>query len=104
MFYQLTDEQGMILDSLKAFLEQEIYPHEAQTDRAGMVPVELGEHIKQKAIEMGFFAMNLPESVGGGGLDYTTLGLVERELGKASYGLAGHIARPTEILLACPKL
>jgi acyl-CoA dehydrogenase len=66
-----------------------------------MVPVELGEHIKQKAIEMGFFAMNLPESVGGGGLDYTTLGLVERELGKASYGLAGHIARPTEILLAC---
>ena len=101
MFYQLTDEQGMILDSLKAFLEQEIYPHEAQADRAGMVPVELGEHIKQKAIEMGFFAMNLPESVGGGGLDYTTLGLVERELGKASYGLAGHIARPTELLLAC---
>ena len=79
----------------------EIYPHEAEADRAGMVPVELGEHIKQKAIEMGFFAMNLPESVGGGGLDYATLGLVERELGKASYGLAGHIARPTEILLAC---
>jgi acyl-CoA dehydrogenase len=27
--------------------------------------------------------------------------LFERELGKASYGLAGHIARPTELLLAC---
>jgi acyl-CoA dehydrogenase len=101
MNYPITDEQRMILDSLRAFLEKEIFPYEAETDRAGMVPVELGEHIKQKAIEMGFYAMNLPESVGGGGVDYTTLGLVERELGKASYGLAGHIARPTEILLAC---
>ena len=101
MNYQITDEQRMILDSLKAFLEQEIYPHEAEADRSGMVSEELGNHIKQKSIEMGFYAMNLPEAVGGGGLDYTTLGLVERELGKASYGLAGHIARPAEILLAC---
>jgi len=101
MNYQITEEQRMILDSLTAFLEKEIYPHEAAADRAGEVPEELATHIKNKAIEMGFFAMNLPESVGGGGLDYTTLGLVERELGKASYGLAGHIARPTEILLAC---
>ena len=101
MNYQLSDEQTMLLDSLRAFLEDEIYPHEAEADRTGEVPVELGRHIKQKAIEMGFYAANLPESVGGGGLDYTTLGLMERELGKASYGLAGHIARPTELLLAC---
>jgi len=101
MNYPITQEQRMILDSLQAFLEKEIYPHEAAADRAGLVSLELGEHIKQKAIEMGFYAMNLPESVGGGGLDYTTLGLVERLLGTASYGLAGHIARPTEILLAC---
>ena len=101
MNYQLTDEQTMLLDSLRAFLEDEIYPHEAEADRAAEVSVELGEHIKSKAIEMGIYAANLPESVGGGGLDYTTLGLMERELGKASYGLAGHIARPTELLLAC---
>jgi acyl-CoA dehydrogenase len=101
MNYQLSDEQTMMLDSLRAFLAAEIYPHEAETDRAGEVPVELGKQIKAKAIEMGFYAANLPESVGGGGLDYTSLGLFERELGKASYGLAGHIARPTELLLAC---
>ncbi|MBT6210072.1 MAG: acyl-CoA dehydrogenase [Woeseia sp.] len=101
MNYKLTDEQSMLLDSLRAFLEEEIYPHEAAADRAGEVAPELSEHIKQRAIEMGFYAANLPESVGGGGLDYTTLGLMERELGKASYGLAGNIARPTELLLAC---
>jgi len=101
MNYQLTDEQTMLLDSLRAFLDEQVYPYETEADRAGEVPEELGNQIKAKAIEMGFYAANLPESVGGGGLDYTTMGLVERELGKASYGLAGHIARPTELLLAC---
>jgi acyl-CoA dehydrogenase len=101
MNYPLTEEQRMFLDSLRGFLEKEIYPHEAEADRAGAVAVELGEHIKRRAIEMGFYAANLPESVGGGGLDYTTLGLFERELGKVSYGLGGNLARPTELLLAC---
>jgi alkylation response protein AidB-like acyl-CoA dehydrogenase len=101
MNYDLTEEQSMFLDSLRSFLEQEIYPHETECDRLAEVPLELGLQIKRKAIEMGFFAANLPERVGGGGLDYTTLGLFERELGKVSYGLGGHIARPTELLLAC---
>ena len=101
MNYQLTDEQTMLLDSVRAFLDDEIYPYEAAVDRAGEVPVERSNQIKAKAIEMGFYAANLPESVGGGGLDYVTMGLFERELGKASYCLAGNIARPTELLLAC---
>ena len=91
MNYQLSEEQSMIIDSLRGFLEQEIYPFEAEADRTGIVSEELGNQIKRKAIEMGFYAANLPESVGGGGLDYTTLGLIERELGKASYGLAAFL-------------
>ena len=101
MNYQITEEQSMIVEALRAFLEKEVYPHESAADRAGTVSLELGEHIKQQAIELGFYAMNLPESVGGGGLDYTTMGLVERELGKASYCFTGFLARPAEILLAC---
>ena len=101
MNFDLTDEQTMLLDSLRSFLDEEIYPYEAEADRLGAVPTDRGERIKQRAIEMGFFAANLPVDVGGGGLDYTTLGLMERELGKVSYGLGAHIGRPTELLLAC---
>lgn len=101
MNYELTDEQTMLLDSLRAFLDEEVYPYEDEADRAGEVTLERAEKIKQGAIEMGFFAANMPESVGGGGLDYTTLALMERELGKVSYGLGGNLARPTELLLAC---
>jgi len=101
MSYQITDEQTMLLDSLRAFLDEEVYPYETEADRAGEASVERCEQIKQRAIEVGFYAANMPESVGGGGLDYTTLGLIERELGKVSYALGGNIARPTELLLAC---
>ncbi|MDH3480891.1 MAG: acyl-CoA dehydrogenase family protein [Gammaproteobacteria bacterium] len=101
MNFELTDEQTMLIDSLRAFLDEEIYPFEDEADRAGEVSIERCERIKQGAIELGFYAANLPETVGGGGLDYTSLGLIERELGKVSYALGGNIARPTELLLAC---
>ena len=101
MNFDLTDEQTMLLDSLRSFLDEEIYPYEAEADRLGAVPSDRGDQIKQRALEMGSFAANLPVEVGGGGLDYTTLGLMERELGKVSYGLGAHIGRPTELLLAC---
>ena len=101
MDFQPNDEQRMFLETLRGFLEAEIYPHEGGVDRAGEVPEELGEKITRWALDTGFYAANLPESVGGGGLGYATLALIERELGKASWALQGYIGRPTEILLAC---
>ncbi len=101
MNYSLTAEQELIIGSLRRFREEELEPHEAEVDRSGEVPPELGERIKSKAIELGFYAPNLPVEIGGGGLDYKTLALFERELGKTSYGLHGYIHRPSEILMAC---
>ena len=101
MDYQLTEEQRMLVDSLRAFVEQELLPYEAETDKTGEVPTELGERIKSKAIEMGFYAANMPESVGGGGLDCVSVALMEREFGNTTYGLHGFVHRPSEILMAC---
>jgi acyl-CoA dehydrogenase len=101
MNFEITSEQRMMVDTVRAFMEKEMHPHEAEADRTGAVPAGVGERIKAWALEMGFHAPNLPESVGGGGLDYTSLALLERELGKTSYALHGHIERPTELLMAC---
>ncbi len=38
MIYQLTEERTMLLDALRAFLDEGIYPHEAEADCAGQVP------------------------------------------------------------------
>lgn len=101
MDYQYTDEQRMLVDSLRAFVEQELRPHEAETDQLGYVPEDLGKQIVSKALEMGFYAANLPEEIGGGGLDYVSMALLEREFGKTTYGLHGWVHRPSEILMAC---
>ena len=97
----LTDEHRLLVDSLRAFVEEELRPYEDETDKTGEVPPELAQRITSRALEMGFYAANLPESVGGGGLDYVSLALMEREFGKSTYGLHGFVHRPSEILMAC---
>lgn len=97
----LSHERQMLLDTVKRFMEEEIYPHEDRVDREGDVPIELGRQIEARSKQAGLFAANLPESIGGGGLDYEAMHIIERELGKTSHALHSWIARPTEILLAC---
>lgn len=101
MDIELSHEQEMLLDTVKDFMEKEMYPHEEEVDRLGHVPLELGRQIEDRSKKAGLFAANLPESVGGGGLDYKSMALIEREYGKTSHALHSWIARPTEILLAC---
>ncbi len=94
-------ENELLLKTVQTFLEQEIYPHEEVVDRAGEVPLELGQQIEARSKRAGLFASNLPEEVGGGGLNYKAMSVVEREYGKTTHALHSWIARPTEILLAC---
>ena len=96
-----SQESSLILNTARKFLEEEIYPYEEKVDKIGEVPIELGKQIEEKAKEAGLFAANLPVAVGGGGLDYRSMSILEREYGKTTHALHSWIARPTEILLAC---
>lgn len=101
MNFGLTEEQQMIVDTVRGFVETEIYPHENEVERTGIVPREIGQEIARKCIDLGFFACNMPEEVGGAGLDHLTFTLVERELGRGSMGLTVFFGRPSGILMAC---
>jgi len=98
---ELTDEQLLIVDTVRAFVEQELYPHEDEVERLDEVPRELAESIRGKAVASGLYAANMPVELGGGGLDATGVVLVERELGRASYALQMLVERPSNILQAC---
>ena len=97
----LSDEQEMIVQTVRSFVENEIYPFEAEVDRAGTVPAELGQEIKRKCLDLGFYACNFPEEVGGAGLSHLDFTLVERELGRGSMALTHFFGRPQNILMAC---
>ncbi|MEM6759067.1 MAG: acyl-CoA dehydrogenase family protein [Pseudomonadota bacterium] len=101
MQFGLSQEQEMIVSTVRRFVETEIYPHEAEVERTGAVPHELGQEIKRKVIEMGFYACNFPEAVGGAGLNHLDFTLVERELGRGSMALTHFFGRPQNILMAC---
>ncbi len=101
MNFGLTEEQDMIVSTVRSFVETELYPLENEVERTGIVPREIGEEIKRKCLDIGFFACNMPEEVGGAGLDHLTFALVERELGRASMGLTVFFGRPSGILMAC---
>ena len=99
--YDTSSDSKILLDTVQKFMADEIYPHEDRVDKLGYVPDEIGKQIEEKSKEVGLFAANLPEKYGGGGLDYSSMMVVEREYGKTSHALHSWIARPTEILLAC---
>ena len=101
MDFGLDDEQQAIVDTVRAFVAKELFPHEDEVERLGDVPPELVSQIRAKALSAGLYAANMPAELGGGGLDAVGITLVERELGRASYALQWLVARPSNILQAC---
>ena len=101
MDFALNHEQQLVVETVRAFVESELYPLEAEVERTGMVPPERGREIQAKVKALGFYAPNIPEEWGGGGLDHLTVTLVERELGRAAMALTVWWGRPSNILCAC---
>jgi acyl-CoA dehydrogenase len=103
MDFGLSQEQQMVVETVRDFVERELYPLEAEVERTGEVPDEVGRDIRRRVRELGFYAANIPEEFGGGGLDHLTFTLLERELGRASMALSVHFGRPSNILCACDE-
>lgn len=104
MHFGLTDEQKMIVETTRSFVENELYPHEMEVERTGHLRMDLIKEIQAKAMQAGLYAANMPAEVGGAGLDTLSWLLYEKELGKANYALHWTcVARPSNILLAATE-
>lgn len=101
MQFGLSEEQQLLVDTVRDFVTREIFPHEEAVEKTGSVPTEVSQGIVNRCRESGFFAANLPESVGGGGLSHLDFTLLERELGRGSMALTHFFGRPSGILMAC---
>src|SRR5438552_2483284 len=101
MNFGLTAEQEIVVETVRGFVEKELYPLEPEVERTGHVPKELGRDIQRKVKALGFYAPNIPEEFGGGGIDNVTMALLERELGRTSWALHVWWGRPSNILCAC---
>ncbi|HTV67172.1 MAG TPA: acyl-CoA dehydrogenase family protein [Rhizobiaceae bacterium] len=101
MHFGLTEEQQLIVDTTRSFVENELYPHEREVERTGHLEMDLIKELQRKAMAAGLYAANMPAEVGGAGLDTLSWLLYEKELGRANYALHWTcVARPSNILLA----
>lgn len=101
MQFELSDEQRLIVDTTRAFVTAELDPYADEVEQRDEVRPELAEHVRDKALRAGIYAANMPEELGGAGLDAVSMTLMERELGATSFALQMLVARPSNILQAC---
>lgn len=101
MQFELSDEQRLIVDTTRSFVTAELDPYADEVEQRDEVRPELAEHVRDKAIRAGIYAANMPEELGGAGLDAVSMTLMERELGATSFALQMLVARPSNILQAC---
>ncbi len=79
----LTEEHIMIRDTVRTYVKKEISPIiEDFAQRA-----EFPQHIVKQLGELGCFGPTIPETYGGGGLDYISYGLMMQELERGDSGV-----------------
>jgi alkylation response protein AidB-like acyl-CoA dehydrogenase len=76
--FELTDEQRLIRETARDFVDKEIVPVARDNDRNERFDTEL----VQKMADMGFLGAIVSEEYGGRGLDYLTYGLIVEEIGR----------------------
>ncbi len=75
---EFNEEQLMIAQTCKDFLETEVYPHVEKTDAGD---IELMKSILKKAGELGLMGVALPEEYGGFGQSFVTQMLAAETIG-----------------------
>jgi butyryl-CoA dehydrogenase len=84
----LTQDQEMIRDAVRAFAQDELWPHAAKWDREHTFPKEAHRGLAA----LGAYGICVPEEYGGAGLDYLTLALVLEEIAAGDGGTSTAIS------------
>src|SRR5512147_3008255 len=89
--FQPTDEQQLVIDTVRQFAQNEIRPKARECDESKKLP----EKVIEQAHELGLVANALPESAGGGGERSAVTGaLVAEELAWGDLSIALAILSP----------
>ena len=83
MDFDFSQEQKMIREMVRKFVEREVKPKIEEYERAEMFPMPL----VKKAAKLGLLGIIIPEKYGGAGADTISYCIMEEEIAKISAGL-----------------
>ncbi len=84
MNFELTEEQRMVQEMVRAFAEKEVKPVAGQMDHDGLYPADLVRRLG----EIGLMGMFVPAEFGGSGMDHVSYIIAMEEISKAWASLA----------------
>ena len=88
MDFSLTEEQQLIVETTRRFVQSEIVPLEDDLDPdAGALKPDDHDRLLAMTQAMGFYGLDIPEEYGGPGLDTTTRALMAIEMSQHRAGL-----------------
>ena len=84
----LTPDQEMIREAVRAFAQEQLWPHAARWDREHALPHEAHRGLAA----LGAYGVCVPEAFGGAGLDFVSLALVLEEIAAGDGGTSTAIS------------
>jgi acyl-CoA dehydrogenase len=100
--FSLSDEQRLLIDTVRKFIAEQLAPLEDEVERTGTLTPAQARSIFEKSKALGLYGMNMPTSLGGGGLSAVDTMLVEEQFGHATDILIRRaFGNVYEVLLAC---
>ena len=84
MDFSLSEEQHLLVSSIRGFIESELRPLEEDIEKTGRLADDVASEIRAKSQELGLYAVNIPTKYGGGGLSVLDWMIVEEQFGRTS--------------------
>jgi butyryl-CoA dehydrogenase len=94
MDLDLSDEQRLIQETAREFVDREIVPRARDNDREARFDRELAGKIG----EMGYLGAPVAEEYGGRGLDYVTYGLIVEQVGRGDSAMRTVVSVQTSLV------
>ncbi len=84
MDFSLTEEQRLLVGTIREFVHRELKPLEEDVEAGGYLADNVAREIRQKSQELGLYAVNIPREFGGGGLSVLEWMMAEEQFGRTS--------------------
>src|SRR2546428_915147 len=93
MDFRLTEEQKLIQETARKFVDGELVPHVRLWEEKGEIP----RSFYAKMAELGFLGAPVPEKYGGAGMDYVAFMLLVEELSRGSSSVRTTVSVQTSL-------
>lgn len=102
MNFALSDEQKMMIETVRRFIREELQPLEQGVEDEGVLDDAVARAILERSRAVGLYALNMPAALGGGGLGAVDSMLCEEQFGHTTDILVRRaFGNVYDALLAC---